>query len=415
MEPKLASSAGACALPRLLRPLLLISDLDDTLVGGEGEGDDASQCDAHSRELAAALARWRNSAAASRAEGASSGAPDCRLAINTGRTLPLFLRAVAERGAEVIPEADVLVAGVGTRIYVRRQEAGPMGSASGWEEHLEWSAAMSRDWDIEAVRSAVEDAMQHLGPDSMAWRNQEENDGLKLTVVAAVQALPDLVGFLDARLRAAEVRYRIVVGPTLGWAYLDFLPGCAGKNAAAHYVRRLLGSDAAAVVVSGDAPNDLDMLAGASQAIVVANCHESVRHFAVMAVQWQDEQQPRTPPAGAPLSCEGAACCGAAVAVELGPAAEQVVAVLTAAAIEACDGDSCGAGASVFRGVYRWGVGVDIGGLAGTTGVPSGEGRVDSGGGAEPPTPLRRVHLASRPSAAGVLEGLSAFGFVQRH
>ena len=50
----------------------------------------------------------------------------------------------------------------------------------------------------------------------MSWRNPDENDGLKMTVRVAVGALPSVVALLDARLRAAEVRYRTVIGPTDG-------------------------------------------------------------------------------------------------------------------------------------------------------------------------------------------------------
>lgn len=44
-----------------------------------------------------------------------------------------------------------------------------------------------------------------------------------------------------------------------GWHYMDVLPERAGKHAAARYVARLLPPPLTAVV-SGDAPNDLDML-----------------------------------------------------------------------------------------------------------------------------------------------------------
>ncbi len=53
---------------------------------------------------------------------------------------------------------------------------------------------------------------------SLRWREAEENDALKLTVVAAAQggALPRAVAALDVRLRGGGVAYRLVVGPTDG-------------------------------------------------------------------------------------------------------------------------------------------------------------------------------------------------------
>ncbi len=70
--------------PALLRPLLLISDLDDTLIGGTPLLDEAerrgaaAECDARSAALKATFAHWRRLAAA-------GCGPPCRLAINTGR------------------------------------------------------------------------------------------------------------------------------------------------------------------------------------------------------------------------------------------------------------------------------------------------------------------------------------------
>ncbi|GLC45810.1 hypothetical protein PLESTM_001782500 [Pleodorina starrii] len=464
----------ATSPPALLRPLLLISDLDDTLIGGasrednnqendssgipsnseaqqEGEASSAAACDARSRALKAALAHWREL-------GASARGPQCRLAINTGRTLPLFLAALEERG-EVIPEPDVLVCGVGTRVYLREAAGGPMGSASGWREDVSWAEHISAEWSIGEVTAALRAAMDQLGPDCVSWRNPAENDELKLTVCVSLGALPSLVERMDNRLRTAGLRYRVVIGPTddpPGWAYMDVLPARAGKNAAAHRVVSLLGCEAGAAVVAGDAPNDLDMLAGAHHhSIVVSNCHPSVRSFALEAAsrhhQHQHQQQgqgqqgqrqrlqggttaiPQADGQAADSEGEGqrdcddgdnrndrglagdwravggwderavaaaaAGCGGAAVAAELGPVMRHVLAALMRGQEVAAEEEGAGA---------RWrGEGDGCGRLG-----PVELAAAAVGPGGEVLSPSLRVHLASLPAAGGVMEGLHAFGFM---
>jgi hypothetical protein len=58
-------------------------------------------------------------------------------AINTGRTLPLFEAAVKAKGS-IIPAPDVLIAGVGTRIYWAQQGASSSGREAAEAGGVPW-------------------------------------------------------------------------------------------------------------------------------------------------------------------------------------------------------------------------------------------------------------------------------------
>lgn len=76
-------------------PVLIVTDLDDTLVGDD--------------EATAAFKDWWH----------SQGAPaQGRLVYNTGRSVELFQELLKEK-AHCLPECDVLISSVGTKIYVR--------------------------------------------------------------------------------------------------------------------------------------------------------------------------------------------------------------------------------------------------------------------------------------------------------
>ncbi|KAG2433665.1 hypothetical protein HXX76_008036 [Chlamydomonas incerta] len=567
--PESAAAAAAAKgprVPRLLRPLVLICDLDDTLVGGEldrggGSGGDAAEgdeapsaararwpsqlCDAHSAQLAVALTtwrqRWRQQAqgqgqAQAQQGGGAGGAgpvgeehPPCWFVVNTGRTLPLFVAAQRER-CGLLAQPDVLLCGVGTRMYtpapLAATAAGPPPAAAAacpegswpsgqcdwrWAEHAAWAeyvagagggsasssddgaaeegcgGAAGADWHIDRVAAAVQEVMQRLGPDSLGWRGAEENESLKLTVTLAAARLAACLDALDAALAARRVRYRLVVGPRdepgPGWAYADILPVRAGKLAAATYAAQWLlrttrpaacddcsggssssssggggggrspppsvppGLDGAlgleAVVVAGDAPNDLDMLAGSPHAsIAVGNCHPTVRRFAASAMavtaaaaggpapagpsapgsqadglgslEARLQPPPLPPPLQAGWDAGAAAVAGVAMAIELGPQAEMAMRLLLErwedrhGDVKRTSGDRGGSESSSLSLSSLNDISGGDSGVSGVSGVSGGSG--GSGG-----SPLRppRVHLANLPAAGGVMEGLRAMGYME--
>jgi hydroxymethylpyrimidine pyrophosphatase-like HAD family hydrolase len=296
----------------LRQRLLLSSDFDDTLVGNRAD----PRHSAGSAAFAAAFTRLRHP---------GCGTP-ARLAINTGRTLPLF---AGHPDAELRLEAlglrpDVLIAGVGTRVYWRRgrgrgrregggaeahearggEEAGggaeerappppplllraraPRDDGTGgqgeeerggrgprWVEDAAWTAAVGEGWDARAARRAVEDALASR-PGGMAaarFQRDEELHAHKLTVSfeggrGAADAFRAAVVERFAATGASREPPRLVAGPTASsggrrW-YADVLPRAAGKGNALRFVAGAMRYGADEIASAGDSHNDECMLA----------------------------------------------------------------------------------------------------------------------------------------------------------
>ena len=64
------------------------------------------------------------------------------------------------------------------------------------------------------------------------------------------------------------------------YVYVDLLPREAGKRTAMEYVRDAFAVDPARVVACGDSANDVDMLAGAHNAVCVGNAQPALMEWA---------------------------------------------------------------------------------------------------------------------------------------
>lgn len=293
-------------------PLLLVSDLDDTILPGAYSGR-ASEAD--TARLVAAL---RAARAANSGRPAAAGARCC-LAINTGRTKALFERAVAERGLGLVPVPDALIAGVGTRVYWRRGAAAPLaGAAAGsaavsgaacaaaplhaaassagaddhpavalllphFDEDPEWTRRMDARWCRRAVGRVVSGAVEAHGAGGAVYlQRDEEQHEHKCTFLYRSELRDQIAGLLSSGLAAAGVAATVVDGAAAerGWRFADVLPAAAGKGAAMEYVRERLGFDAASTVAAGDGANDLLMLSAAARAICVGNAQPEVLEWA---------------------------------------------------------------------------------------------------------------------------------------
>jgi HAD superfamily hydrolase (TIGR01484 family) len=261
----------AAAIP-LRRRLLLSSDYDDTLFGSRS---DPRHTDA-SEAFARVFPRLRHP---------SCGSP-ARLAINTGRTLSLFAaHPDAEQRLNALGlEPDVLIAGVGTRVYWKRQGA--------WVEDTAWTAAVGEGWTPHLARSAVERALAASAALREArFQREEELHDHKLTVSfegddeAAAKLCAEITK-LFAEVGASREPPRLVTGPCGGGGgsrgrrrYIDVLPAPAGKGNAMLFVAQALGYEKHEVATAGDSHNDLCMLRHGHQAraILVGNGHPDVR------------------------------------------------------------------------------------------------------------------------------------------
>uniref|UniRef100_A0A383V3B4 Sucrose phosphatase-like domain-containing protein n=1 Tax=Tetradesmus obliquus TaxID=3088 RepID=A0A383V3B4_TETOB len=263
-------TAAAAVMPataigaRLSRPLLLVSDLDDTLLPCK-----LPQLPQHEQAAAAFRDVWNRS----RALGLS-----CKFVINTGRTLPLFEEAWAGQGARLMPQPDAVVTGVGTRIHHN--------TAQGWQEDVTWRARMDEGWNSAAAKAAMDAVVQHFGGTSVVYRDAAEMHEHKLTVLYKSELQQALLPLLRQQLQQAGLRATVIEGNSAGpWRFIDLLPQHAGKGTAMQHVMQHYGFDAASTVAAGDSANDLLMLQQARTSIIVGNSAPEVKSWAAGAQQ----------------------------------------------------------------------------------------------------------------------------------
>lgn len=215
------------------RPCLLISDVDNTLLGD----DEATQ----------RLAGWFD-------ERRQSDYP-VRLALNSGRFCVSLLESVE---TTPLPCPDVIIGGVGTQIHFPPD----------WEAIPQWPLP-NPGWVPEAIR---EEVVSELGiiPQEQEWQSD-----YKLSFYAHDLA-PDRLATLRKNLvtagRAVEVVYS-------SQRDLDVLPAGVDKGTAAAFLAKLWEVPPERVFVAGDSGNDLTMFQQGFRGIVVANAHPELKRL----------------------------------------------------------------------------------------------------------------------------------------
>ena len=324
--------AAARVAPRAsAEPVMIVSDLDGTMVG-----DDAA--------TAAFTAAWTK-------EGAFP--PGSALVYSTGRSLESFAALIAEKG-DVMAVPDALICAVGTKVYKRVERDGldvapnlvesvlkrlmffadPKPEASSlsektamelrnWIEDPDWTARLDADWDVDVVRAAAASAVNVAGDENAHLRPETEFTEHKITLgvrdehVDAVMAeieryceeaslekivtedksgivcstetdstfdvsSNDVVQTTNAPTRRRVIP-KLVASGTGGWQYVDVVSRRAGKLESLEYVREMLGFDHGSTVACGDSGNDILMMEGENRAIVVGNAQEDL-------VRWAEAQ-----------------------------------------------------------------------------------------------------------------------------
>lgn len=210
-----------------MNPFLLVTDLDNTLVG-----DDRALAELN-RQLEAHRQQYGT-----------------HLVYSTGRSPISYARLTEERS---LLEPDLLVCAVGTEIYHR-------GSTIADEE---WSAKLLHGWDREtivALGAHYADLMPQ--PDS-------EQRRFKVSYLVTEQAAAEIIPQLEHQLRDQGLDVQIIFS---GGKDLDILPRNANKGAAMTYVRQFLNVEPKQTVAAGDSGNDIALFADRPErGIVVGN------------------------------------------------------------------------------------------------------------------------------------------------
>lgn len=173
---------------------------------------------------------------------------DTVFGVATGRSQIEARRVLREWG---LPEPDVLVSEVGTRIAWRE--------GARYRTDVEYDAMIQRGWDVAAVDAALK-----LVP-GLKLQREVDQSACKRSFFVKDAGVVEIV---RQRLKAHGIAANVVFSHG---DLLDVLPAHAGKAAAMRHVARKLGLPLAQVVAIGDSGNDLDMLSDCPNAVVVAN------------------------------------------------------------------------------------------------------------------------------------------------
>ncbi len=201
---------------------LLVSDIDDTLVGDD--------------EALATFVR------------AADATPELTVALNSSRPIGSVRQTLEQLSVPLRPRATITA--MGTEIHVDG------------EELPEWTRRFA-GWD----RTPIDRAMAELGVEPHAPEMQTPRKA-SFTVPAAERERA------AAAVRATELPVHMIAS---GESDFDVIPDGAGKGEATLFLADALGVGRDRVVVAGDSANDLAMFEVAEKGVVVGNARAELR------------------------------------------------------------------------------------------------------------------------------------------
>jgi hypothetical protein len=200
--------------------------------------------------------------------------PEVHIAYVTGRHRELVQAAIDEYE---IPVPDYLIGDVGTSIYHVDGEQ--------WSPREDWSRHIGESWGgrgPDALAKLVQDVPGLLiqepakqGPHKLSYYTPEDWERTAL--------LPEIERRFEAEGIAANLIWSL--DEHTGTGLLDVLPASASKHSAIEFLMHHEGFAHADTVCSGDSGNDLAMLTGPLQAVLVANATADVRADAAALVE----------------------------------------------------------------------------------------------------------------------------------
>ncbi|MGB5306292.1 MAG: HAD-IIB family hydrolase [Gammaproteobacteria bacterium] len=229
--------------------LLVCTDLDRTLLPN-GSQPESPQAREHFASLVAS--------------------PWVTLAYVSGRHRALVEQAILDYR---LPVPDFVVGDVGTTIY-------RVGSEQAWTQLTPWEEEFASDW---AGRShAGLKALLHDLSDLQLQEASKQND-YKLSYYVPLQCNRDgLETAIRHCFRESGIRASLIwsIDEPMGIGLLDILPERASKLHALEALMKLNGFDYSNTVFCGDSGNDIEVLASAIPAALVANAQADVRELA---------------------------------------------------------------------------------------------------------------------------------------
>lgn len=213
---------------RLLKtPVFFISDLDGTLI----EGEKAPGLP----ELMELLEENRQKMV---------------FGISTGRNLALTQEALKEH--PLLASAGIYICSVGTEIYYTKDFL----PDRGWEKHIRFQ------WKREKLKELLKDYP------GLTLQEEAAQTHFKLSYYVKGDFGDDQLADMYHLLHSRQLRAKLFLTDN---HHLDLVPPRAGKGKALHYLGYKWKKDIRNFIVSGNGGNDLGMLGGRTNGIVVSN------------------------------------------------------------------------------------------------------------------------------------------------
>lgn len=248
-------------------PMMLVSDIDGTLVGHE----------AHAVDSTARFGKyWEDRAALT----------GSFLVYNTGRSLGQVV-GLLEQMKGVLPIPDAIISAVGTKIFLLDRERGHRGSTSGssWHEDMDWAHSLDDGWDLQVVRKIANAAIQKYSESKVNWLDDGSEHPHRIALSVHVDSLDAVSELIHECLEKDGINFKLISSGTMDWRYLDCVSGNAGKHAALEHIRTMYGVALDRCVAAGDSGNDILMLEGPNPAIVVGNAQQALVEWVVQQPQ----------------------------------------------------------------------------------------------------------------------------------
>lgn len=211
----------------LKTPVYFISDLDGTLIEGE-EAPGLS-------ELVDFLKENNNRVV---------------FGISTGRNVQLTREALSQH--PLLSRAEIIICSVGTEIYYTSDFI----ADKGWEKHINYQ------WERKKLLEALNDHS------ALELQEEEAQTPHKLSYYIKGVFGDDQLAELYKMLDDKQLRAKIFVTDN---THLDLVPVRSGKGKALHYLSYKWKKPIQNFIVSGNGGNDIGMLGGRTNGIVVSN------------------------------------------------------------------------------------------------------------------------------------------------
>ena len=183
--------------PRL--PVLIVSDLDGTMVGND--------------EYTLAFRQFWES------ESKPSGS---KIVYSTGRSFDSFAKLIEEK-ADVLVEPDGLICSVGTKIFQRSD-------TNGWVEDDGWTHKLDTNWSTELVIQAADVAIKGCGAENAHFRPANEQNEHKVTVGVKDEFVDTVQKIIHEACERDGIEVKIITSGSGGWKFIDCVSSAAGQN-----------------------------------------------------------------------------------------------------------------------------------------------------------------------------------------